>query len=214
MAKCVHCRLRKAKRACPALGREICPLCCGELRDREVHCPPHCLHHEQHKPYQDRRAMEKRPSAPARRDRPPDDDPLSDERLSWLALHAQTPLAEIARTRPAFTDADAVLAMEYALEKMTTGGLILLSGQDRKPGREAGEAVRQSLETCRFERSILLTDEREGYTANEKIRVLERLIVAARSFARQNPAGRTYLERIAAQFESLHSEAAKPKILA
>ncbi len=213
MAKCAHCLQRKAKRSCPALGRTLCPLCCGRLRDREVACPPHCPHRERHKPYQDRRAAEKpdAPEAPANR---AGEDLLRDERLSWLALHAEAPLVEIARARPDFTDADAVAALEYAREKAVKGGgLIVIPGRERVPGNEAGEAVRRGLEACRYERSVLLADASEGYTGGETIRVLDRLIPIARSFARQAPGGRTYLERLAAQFASLNSGMEKTRIL-
>ena len=39
---CPLCGTRKARRACPALGRDICPLCCGTKRLTEIACPPGC----------------------------------------------------------------------------------------------------------------------------------------------------------------------------
>lgn len=39
---CPVCGTRKARRACPALGRDICPLCCGTKRLAEIACPPDC----------------------------------------------------------------------------------------------------------------------------------------------------------------------------
>jgi hypothetical protein len=39
---CVHCSNRKGKRTCPALGGEICQLCCGKHRLVEISCPPDC----------------------------------------------------------------------------------------------------------------------------------------------------------------------------
>ncbi|HYT73137.1 MAG TPA: hypothetical protein VEL79_00190, partial [Vicinamibacterales bacterium] len=39
---CVLCSARAAKRACPALGREICPSCCATKRLVEIACPPDC----------------------------------------------------------------------------------------------------------------------------------------------------------------------------
>ena len=41
---CPLCRQRKAKRPCPALGQEICPVCCGTKRLREIDCPPTCVY--------------------------------------------------------------------------------------------------------------------------------------------------------------------------
>ncbi|MGD0783954.1 MAG: hypothetical protein ABSA30_13970 [Candidatus Aminicenantales bacterium] len=214
MAKCARCLQRKAKRSCPALGRDLCPQCCGELRDREAACPLHCLHRERHKSYQDRRTAEKpdRPAAPPER---AGEDVLRDERLSWLALHAEAPLVEIARAHPDFRDADAISALEYARNKAVRGGgLIVIPGQERVPGRDAGEAVRRSMDACRYERSVLLAGDPEGYTGGETIRVLDSLIPIARAFASQAPGGRTYLERLAAQFASLDGGKEKTRILA
>src|SRR5689334_14289365 len=40
--KCVKCGARKGKRACPALGGDICPQCCGEHRLKSIACPSSC----------------------------------------------------------------------------------------------------------------------------------------------------------------------------
>ncbi|HXW06204.1 MAG TPA: hypothetical protein VD833_13285 [Vicinamibacterales bacterium] len=39
---CPLCRTRRAKRGCPALGRDICPVCCGTKRLVEIDCPQSC----------------------------------------------------------------------------------------------------------------------------------------------------------------------------
>ena len=39
---CPLCHHRKAKRACPALGKHICAVCCGTKRGVEIHCPQDC----------------------------------------------------------------------------------------------------------------------------------------------------------------------------
>ena len=39
---CPLCNQRKAKRACPALGRQICAVCCGTKRLVEINCPSDC----------------------------------------------------------------------------------------------------------------------------------------------------------------------------
>ena len=41
---CPLCQKRKEKRNCPALGRMICPVCCGTNRLVEIDCPPECPH--------------------------------------------------------------------------------------------------------------------------------------------------------------------------
>jgi len=39
---CPVCHHRKAKRACPALGKQICAVCCGTKRLVEIACPSDC----------------------------------------------------------------------------------------------------------------------------------------------------------------------------
>ena len=39
---CPLCGKRKARRTCPALGRQICAVCCGTKRQVEIHCPADC----------------------------------------------------------------------------------------------------------------------------------------------------------------------------
>lgn len=40
--RCPLCGARKARRACPAIGREICAVCCGTKRLVEIACPADC----------------------------------------------------------------------------------------------------------------------------------------------------------------------------
>ena len=39
---CPLCQTRRARRACPALGQDICPVCCGTKRLVEIRCPSDC----------------------------------------------------------------------------------------------------------------------------------------------------------------------------
>jgi hypothetical protein len=39
---CPLCRDRPPRRLCPALGRDICPVCCGTKRQVEIRCPADC----------------------------------------------------------------------------------------------------------------------------------------------------------------------------
>ncbi len=41
---CILCGRRKARRSCPALGRDICAVCCGTKRLVEIRCPDTCVH--------------------------------------------------------------------------------------------------------------------------------------------------------------------------
>jgi hypothetical protein len=39
---CPLCRQRRGRRTCPALGEQICAVCCGTKRLVEIRCPPNC----------------------------------------------------------------------------------------------------------------------------------------------------------------------------
>ena len=39
---CPLCGNRRARRGCPALGKQICAICCGTKRLVEIKCPPDC----------------------------------------------------------------------------------------------------------------------------------------------------------------------------
>ncbi len=41
---CFLCGVRKARRACPALGRQICAVCCGTKRVTQIQCPGDCVY--------------------------------------------------------------------------------------------------------------------------------------------------------------------------
>ena len=41
---CPLCGQQKARRACPALGRQICAICCGTKRLTEIACPNDCVY--------------------------------------------------------------------------------------------------------------------------------------------------------------------------
>ena len=67
MASCAHCRGRKGKRECPALGGKICSACCGQYRLVEIQCPSDCVYLASHETYQRRRTLDKTPTAWRRR---------------------------------------------------------------------------------------------------------------------------------------------------
>jgi len=213
MAKCSRCRSRKAKRRCPALRSDLCPLCCGVLRDKEIRCPADCVFRARHKLYQDKRTIEKKAAPPAKT-ATAQDDILKDERMAWLALHIEAPLLQAGESSPSFTDADAIMALEYAKEKLERNRrLVLTVGEIQKSVNEVGEAVWTSMEDCRFEQAVILASQTAGYQTEEKTNCLDRLIAAAKSWARANESGRGYLEHLAGQFAKIRQESRKTKIL-
>ena len=41
---CPLCGIRSAKRSCPALGQQICAVCCGTKRNVQIQCPKDCAY--------------------------------------------------------------------------------------------------------------------------------------------------------------------------
>jgi hypothetical protein len=206
MVLCSHCRQRKAKRRCPALGSDLCPLCCGRLREKEVRCPSSCRFLTQHKPYQEDRLIRKK--------RTFSEDALQDERLNWLALNIEAPLRAYAERNPSFLDRDAVLALEYAKERTARNrSRLLLPREESRIRNEAGEAVLTSLDQCRFERKIILPQDLEKYTTEEKQKCLDNVILGIQHVARDNLAGRTYLEDLTRRLDRLRESSDGKKVL-
>src|SRR5947199_8670073 len=40
---CPLCGMRRARRGCPAVGKQICAVCCGTKRLVQIKCPPDCV---------------------------------------------------------------------------------------------------------------------------------------------------------------------------
>ncbi|MFZ2055367.1 MAG: hypothetical protein WAU81_14360 [Candidatus Aminicenantales bacterium] len=206
MAKCSHCRQRKAKRSCPALGSPLCPLCCGRLREKELHCPPGCPYLTLHKPYQENRVIQKK--------RTFSEEVLNDERLAWLTLNIEVSLKELGQRRPDFTDKDTILALEYAQSRVEKGqSLIVLAKDEGSAKNEAGEAILLSLNQCRFKRKIILPQNLEAYTPEEKIKCLENTILAVKHLAQGRLENRAYLEDISRRLARLQDSSSQAKII-
>jgi hypothetical protein len=206
MAKCSHCQQRKAKRLCPALGSSLCPLCCGRLREKELHCPPACPYLSRHKPYQENRVIQKKGTF--------SEDVLDDERLAWLTLNIEAALREYGKRRAAFSDKDAVLALEYVNSRLKKGPGLIQSVQDEGAVKnEAGEAILQSLEQCRFQRKIILPQNLEMYSIEEKVKCVENTILGIKHLARGQLEGRAYLQDIDRRLARLQGTSAQDKII-
>lgn len=199
MTLCSRCRRRKAKRHCPALGAALCSLCCGQARNKEVRCPDSCPVLAEHRPYEERRSVERNDSSPAPWAAAP--DILRDERLAWLAAHIEFPIGVYGQGRADLTDADAVLALEYAREKLRGAGRVLvLPGESLKPRNELGEAILQSAASCRDEGTLIVPGADSAYTIEEKERVIDRVLQIARDLARSQPGGRGFIDRLIEHF--------------
>jgi len=206
MLKCSHCRKRKAKRFCPALGNNLCPLCCGLLREKKIHCPADCHFLIRHKPYQEKKVIEKKQAF--------SEDILQDERLNWLTLNIEAPLEEYGEKSPAFADRDAILALEYAKQKVAKGkSALVLPKPDEKPKNDVGEAIFQSLEQCHYQRKIILPRDLETYKKEEKLKCLENVIAAVKYMAKGNLEGRNYTQNLIQRFSKIKALSQQKRIL-
>jgi len=206
MAKCSRCGQRKAKRQCPALGSDLCPLCCGRLREKDLHCPQGCAFLTRHRPYQENKIIRKK--------RTFSEDVPQDERLNWLALNIEAPLQEYAARHPAFADRDAILVLEYAKDRVEKNrSRLLLTQEARAVKNEVGEAILLSLEQCRFQKKIILLEDVERYSAEEKLKCLENVILRVKYLARSNLAGRAYLQDLARRMDRLKKLSSRKMLL-
>jgi hypothetical protein len=213
MAKCTRCGKRKAKRFCPALGQSICSLCCGQLREKELHCPPNCPHLSKHKSYQEKRTIEKK-HIPHPRQTFEEEDILKDERMAWMALHIEAPLNKYAEKNPSLNDKDALLALEYVRSKIEKDkGLVFMPEKSPRPQDELGEAIYQTIEQCRFEERIIMPGKSQTYSKEEKLKVLDRIIDTAKYLSRGNFEGRSYLQAVQERFSKIQDLGQQKKIL-
>ncbi len=213
MAKCKRCEKRKAKRLCPALGISLCSLCCGQIRQKEVHCSADCPHLSKHISYQEKRTIEKgmASSHPSSRQ---EENVLEDERLAWLALHIEISIKEYGDKSLSFSDKEALLALEFARERIEKETSLILLSEQKIPTQNAlGEAIYQRAEKCRYEGRVILTGIPQKYTTDEKLRVLDHIIVTAKNLARDNIEGRRYIQTVMERFSKIQNLSRQKKIM-
>jgi len=134
--------------------------------------------------------------------------------MAWLALHIEAPFVEYGHGQPSFTDADAIVALEYAKDKLEKGrSLVLIPGETHQPKNEIGEAVYTSMEGCRYEQAVILAGGQEGYKTEEKLQCLDRVVLAVKVWARKNYQGRGYLEHLFERFAKIQEQSRDRKII-
>ena len=194
------------------LGESICSLCCGILREKEIHCPSNCNFLIRHKPYQEKRIIEKKHKIPSAKTWS-ENDMIKDERLAWLTFYIEMPIQVFAEKKASFVDREALLALEYAREKIEKEKKVLFVPDEKAgPKNELGEAIYQSVEKCRYEKKIVLPGEKESYSREEKIKCLERIILLVKYWAKDEFEGRNYTERLLERFSRLQQSYAQKKV--
>ena len=214
MSKCSRCTSRKAKRYCAALGESICSLCCGQIREKEVHCPSSCPFLSKHKFYQEKRIIEKKHAPQRLPAYEEEEDLLKDERMAWLAFHIETPVKEYAERKSSFNDKETLLALEYTRDKIAKDkGVILLPGDRMKPQNDLGEAIYNMIERCRFEGRIIIAGKPQTYSKQEKLKVLDRIIGVVKHLAKGNIEGRSYIQVVTERFARMKDLSRQKKVL-
>ena len=116
--QCPLCSSRKAKRACPALERQICPVCCGTKRLTEIRCPPDCVYLATSKAH---------PPAVVQRRQERDIgflfrfvDDVTEDQQRLLLLFLSTTVRHAASALPALNDADVAEAATVVASTLET----------------------------------------------------------------------------------------------
>jgi hypothetical protein len=167
---CSLCHKRPAKRACPALARDICPTCCATKRLTEIRCPSDCVYLD---------AAQKHPAAVVRKQQEHDIAVLigaMGRRPSEMQLQLFFLVGSIImRYRPdglmTLGDgdvADAAAAMAGTLEAAARGVIAELPG-----GNPVSEALRRQIDTFLAEIGKS-GGPRFGRDAAEVLRAIER----------------------------------------
>jgi hypothetical protein len=140
---CALCGQRKAKRACPGVRQDICPVCCGTKRLTEIACPPHCIYLE---------AAHRHPAAAVKRQQDQDLSVLmgalgavSEPQLQ-LFFVTQTFITRFAPDGGLrVVDADVAEAVGALASTFETAGRGVL--YEHQAPSTAGEALRRALKT-------------------------------------------------------------------
>lgn len=125
--------------------------------------------------------------------------------MAWLAFHIEVPLKEYSEKKESFTDKNAILALEYAKEKIEKDkGLLFIPDEKSGPKDEVGEAVYENIEKCRYEKRIILPGETGSYKKEEKIQCLERIILSIKFLAKDNLGGINYIQKLHERFSKIN----------
>jgi len=195
--KCPLCGRAKARRACPALGRQICPACCGSKRLVEIQCPPDCGYLASSRSH---------PAAVVRRGQQRDAavitsavGDLTEPQLTALLLLADLTHAHRATAAPPLQDADVLeaAAVVAATQETADRGIIYEHRAQTIPAEQLADAYRTWIASKAGGTSQGPRD------AARALRALERLVRAAATGADapdERTAGLDLLGRLVRRF--------------
>ena len=205
---CAICSNRKEKRFCLAVHGRICPLCCGEQRERTLDCPSECTYLQQARQHEKPRHLE---------DAPPE-EVFPKVELSDEFLQAREPvisgilqtIGRLSRRDRSLNDQEVIAALVNLAKSYQTlvgSGLIYEQVPPSLAQQALIEAVRRLLQEFRE-----LEREHLGYTTLKDTEVLKVLVLALRLahiHTSGRPLSRAFLDFLHDRFaEALSSIAA------
>jgi hypothetical protein len=206
---CKICGKRRARRACPAVQGDICPICCGTEREVSLSCPLECEYlqeaHRHEKPL---------PIAPEQISFP--DVEVTESfvrRHEELVLFCVYALLKAAQKTRAVVDADVMAALEALIQTYRTAesGLIYES----RPENFVALGVQRSF-TASLEEYKKMKSEREPLSAPRTADILRTLVFLHR-LGQQNqngrPRGRMFLDLLRQMTPDVTVEQAVPSII-
>lgn len=206
---CKICGKRRARRYCPAVQGDICPLCCGTEREVSLSCPLECEYlreahrHEKPLPISEKEFSNR-------------DVAVSEEFIRTheeLLLFCIYSLVQAALRTPGAIDADVIAALEALIQTRRTldSGLVY----ETRPENSVAAAVQRAF-TASLDEYQKLRVEREGLSAPRNSELLA-IFVFLHRLAQQNqngrPRGRMFLDLLRQMTPDVGVEERAPGII-
>lgn len=206
---CKICGKRRARRHCPAVQGDICPICCGTEREVSLSCPLECEYlREAHRHEKPVPVLEKEISNP--------DISVGEEFLQEheeLLLFCIYSLLQGALRTPGAIDTDVMAALEALIQTRRTleSGLVY----ETRPENSVAAAVQRAF-TASLDDYQKLKVEREGFSAPRNSELLAVLVFLHR-IGQQNrngrPRGRMFLDLLRQMTPDVKVEESAPSII-
>lgn len=207
---CKNCGQRRAKRACPALHGDICPICCGTEREVSIACPLDCEHLRQ--------AHLRENSLPVSpKDAVHQDVEVSEEFIrehEELLLFAIYSLLNASLRTEGAVDTDALEALEALIKTYRTSesGLIYESRPENAVAAAVQKGFAASLADYRK-----IRDEREDEIKPLRDKDVLGILVFLARFGQQNlngrPKGRLFLDVLSRMTPTERIDEREPSII-
>lgn len=126
-------------------------------------------------------------------------------RFCYNIIRHDTAVWPSAYPQPVRIDHQIIKALTQTLEILERGGKkIILTDQPFSKTDPLTEKIQQTLDTCQYKRDIIVPDDYQSYTLQEKKQVIEMLLARANFLARRlNFKGKEYLKYIITQLENI-----------